>query len=47
MNNAMAVHFNLFDDGDVLAARPTPLGEVWPQRGVLRHSVAHIVDSLP
>ena len=42
---ASTVHFNLFDDG--LAARPTPLVEVRPQLGVLRHSVAHIVDFLP
>ena len=35
------------DDGDALAARPTPLVEVRPQPGVLRHSGAHIVDFLP
>ena len=32
------------DDGDVLAAWPTPLVEVRPQPGVLRHTAAHIVD---
>ena len=32
------------DDGDVLAARPTPLVEVRPQPGVLRHTAAHIED---
>ena len=58
MNNAMGqmtpppraastVHFNLFDDGDVLAARPTPLVEVRPQPGVLRHSGALFVDFSP
>ena len=35
------------DDGDVLAARPTPLVEVRPQPGVLRHTGAHIVDFSP
>ena len=32
------------DGGDVLAARPTPLVEVRPQPGVLRHTAAHIED---
>ena len=58
MHNAMAqmtpppraastVYFNLFDDGDVLAAQPTPLVEVRPQPGVLRHAAAHIEDIVP
>ena len=34
-------------DDDVLAARPTPLVEVRPQPGVLRHTVAHFVDLSP
>ena len=38
MNNAM---------GQKTAARPTPLVEVRPQPGVLRHTAAHIVDILP
>ena len=33
--------------GDVLAARPTPLVEVRPLPGVLRHTGAHIVDFSP
>ena len=58
MNNAMGqttlppraastVYFTHDDDGDVLAARPTPLIEVRPQPGVQRHTVAHIVDFSP
>ena len=58
MNNAMGqttppprvastVHFNLFDDGDVLAARPTPLVEVRPYPGVHWHAAAHIETSCP
>ena len=58
MNNAMCQkspppraasteYFTLDDDGDVLVARPTPLVEVWPQPGVLRHTAAHIVDIVP
>ena len=35
------------DDGDVLAARPTPLVEVRPLPGVLRHTGAHIVNFSP
>ena len=38
------MYFNLFDGGDVLAARPTPLVEVRPQPGVLRHTAAHFED---
>ena len=34
---ASTVFFTLDDNGDVLAARPTPLAEVRPQQGVLRH----------
>ena len=44
---ASTVCFSLFDDGDVLVARPTPLVEVRPQPGVLRHTGAHIVDFSP
>ena len=44
---ASSVYFNLFDDGDVLAARPTPLVEVRPQLGVLRHTAAHFEDIVP
>ena len=59
MNNAMGqktllprgastVYFSMDDDdGDLLAAQPTPLVEVLPQLGVLRHTAAHIVDILP
>ena len=44
---ASTVHFNLFDDGDVLAARPDRLYEVRPQPGVLRHTGAHFVGFSP
>ena len=44
---ASTVHFNLFDDGDVLAARPDRLFEVRPQPGVLQHTGAHSVDLSP
>ena len=44
---ASTVHFNLFDDGDVLAARPDRLYEVRPQLGVLWHTGAHSVDLSP
>ena len=44
---ASSVYFTLDDDGDVLAARPTPLAEVRPQERVQRHTVVHIVDILP
>ena len=58
MNNAMGqttppprvastVHFNLFDEGNVLAARPTPLVEVRPQPGVQRHTAEQIGDVAP
>ena len=39
------VHFNLFDEGDVLAARPTPLVEVRPQPGVQRHTAEQIFET--
>ena len=42
----LVVYFTLDDDGDVFAARPTPLAEVRPQPGVLRHTAVHIVDIL-
>ena len=35
------------DDGDVLAARPTPLVEVRPLLGVQRHTALHIEDIVP
>ena len=44
---ASTVYFSMTDDGDVLAARPTPLAEVRLQPGVLRHTVEHITDVLP
>ena len=44
---ASTEYYRLDDDGDVLAARPTPLVEVRPQPGVLRHTGAHIVDFSP
>ena len=40
-------YYRLDDDGDVLAARPTPLVEVRPLPGVLRHTGAHIMDFSP
>ena len=42
---ASTVHFNLFDEGDVLAARPTPLVEVRPQPGVQRHTAEQIIET--
>ena len=39
--------YRMDDDADVLAARPTPLVEVRPQPGVLRHTMADIVDFSP
>ena len=42
---ASTVHFNLFDEEDVLAARPTPLVEVRPQRGVQRHTAEQIIET--
>ena len=57
MNNAMGQttpsraasteYYRLDDDGDVLAARPTPLVEVRPLPGVQRHPAAHIEDIVP
>ena len=44
---ASTVYFSMDDDGDVLAARPTPPFEMRPQPGVLRHIAAHVVDILP
>ena len=44
---ASTVHFDLFDEGDVLAARPDRLYEVRLQPGVLRHTGAHFVDFSP
>ena len=40
-------YFSIDDDGDVLAARPTPLVEVRPLPGVLLHTAAHIEDVVP
>ena len=42
---ASTVHFDLFDEGDVLAARPTPLVEVRPQPGVQRHTAEQIIET--
>ena len=42
---ASTVHFNLFDEGEVLAARPTPLVEVRPQLGVQRHTAEEIIET--
>ena len=44
---ASTVCFSTDDEGDALAAQPTPLVEVRPQPGVLRHTAAHVVDILP
>ena len=44
---ASTMYYRMDDDGDVLAARRTPLVEVRPQPGVLRHTAAHVVDILP
>ena len=44
---ASTEYFRMDDDGDVLAARPTPLVEVRPLPGVLRHAAAHIEDIVP
>ena len=44
---ASTEYYRLVDDGDVFAARPTPLVEVRPLPGVLRHTGAHIVDFSP
>ena len=44
---ASTEYFRMDDGGDVLAARPTPLVEVRPQPGVLRHAGAHFVDFSP
>ena len=44
---ASTEYFTLDDGEDVLAARPTPLVEVRPLPGVLRHTGAHIVDFSP
>ena len=42
---ASTVHFDLFDEGDVLAARPSPLVEVRPQLGVQRHSAEQVIET--
>ena len=42
---ASTVHFDLFDDGDVLAARPTPLIEMRPLPGVQRHTAEQIIET--
>ena len=44
---ASTEYFRMDDDGDVLAARPTPLAEVRPQDWVQRHTVEQIGDVLP
>ena len=42
---ASTVYFDLFDARDVLAARPPPLVEVWPQLGVQRHTSEQIIET--
>ena len=42
---ASNVYFSLDDDGDVLAARPTPLAEVRPQPRVQRHTAEQIIET--
>ena len=42
---ASTVYFDLFDAGDVLAARPPPLVEVRPQLGVQRHTSEQIIET--
>ena len=42
---ASTVYLSLDDDGDVLAAWPTPLVEVRPQPGVLRHTAEQIIET--
>ena len=42
---ASTVYFSFDDDGDVLAARPTPLVEVRPQSGEQRHTVEQIIET--
>ena len=44
---ASTMYHRMDDDGDVLAARPTPLAEVRAQPGAQRHTAVHIVDILP
>ena len=44
---ASTEYYMLDDDGDVLAARPTPLVEVRPLLGVQWHVAAHIEDIVP
>ena len=42
---ASTMHYRLDDDGDVLAARPSPLVEVRPLSGVQRHTVEQIIET--
>ena len=42
---ASTQYFTLDDDGDVLAARPTPLVEVRPQERVQRHTAELIIET--
>ena len=42
---ASTMYFSLDDDGDVLAARPTPLAESAATAGVLRHSAEQIIET--
>ena len=44
---ASTEYYRLDDDGDVLAARPTPFVEVRPLPGAQRHPAAHIKDIVP
>ena len=39
------MYYRMDDDGDVLAARPTPLVEVRLQPGVLRHTAEQIIET--
>ena len=42
---ASTVYFSMDGDGDVLAARPTPLVEVRPQQRVQRHTAEQIIQT--
>ena len=44
---ASTMYCRMDDDGDVLAAWPTPPAEVRPLPGVQRHTAAHIEDIVP
>ena len=44
---ASTEYYRMDDEGDVLAAWPTPLVEVRPLPGVQRHTAAHIEGIVP